>query len=125
MTAVGAIAEFEVYSTFPGFTDQQILSVEWTAEGIAGNFTWDFASENPSLGTLTGNSAKTTVNTTESVAATKQDAAKIYMVVAPGQHAGAIKVKTTEAEYTLTLAEALTLEPGSVTPIEVNLENTT
>ena len=125
MAAVGAIAEFEVYSTFPGFTDQQILSVEWTAEGLAGNFTWDFASENPSLGTLTGNSAKTTVNTTESVAATKQDAAKIYMVVAPGQHAGAIKVKTTEAEYTLTLAEALTLEPGSVTPIEVNLENTT
>ena len=125
MTAVAAIAEFEIYSTFPGFTDQQILSVEWTAEGLAGNFTWDFASENPSLGTLTGNSAKTTVNTTESVAATKQDAAKIYMVVAPGQHAGAIKVKTTEAEYTLTLAEALTLEPGSVTPIEVNLENTT
>lgn len=124
MTAVAAIAEFEIYSTFPGFTDQQILSVEWTAEGLAGNFTWDFASENPSLGTLTGNSAKTTVNTTESVAATKQDAAKIYMVVAPGQHAGAIKVKTTEAEYTLTLAEALTLEPGSVTPIEVNLENT-
>lgn len=125
MTAVAAIAEFEIYSTFPGFTDQQILSVEWTAEGLAGNFTWDFASENPSLGTLTGNSAKTTVNTTESVAATKQDAAKIYMVVAPGQHAGAIKVKTTEAEYTLTLAEALTLEPGSVTPIEINLENTT
>ena len=125
MTAVAAIAEFEIYSTFPGFTDQQILSVEWTAEGLAGNFTWDFASENPSLGTLTGNSAKTTINTTESVAATKQDAAKIYMVVAPGQHAGAIKVKTTKAEYTLTLAEALTLEAGKVTPIEVNLENTT
>lgn len=125
MTAVAAIAEFEIYSTFPGFTDQQILSVEWTAEGLAGNFTWDFASENPSLGTLTGNSAKTTVNTTESVAATKQDAAKIYMVVAPGQHAGAIKVKTTEAEYTLTLAEALTFEPGNVTPVEINLENTT
>ena len=125
MAAVGAIAEFEIYSTFPGFTDQHIISVEWTAEGIAGDFTWDFTAENQSLETLSGNSAKTTINTTESVAATKQDAAKIYMVVAPGQHTGAIKVTTTEAEYTLTLAEALTLEPGSVTPIEVNLENTT
>ena len=125
MTAVGAVAEFEIYSTFPGFESQEIVAVEWEAEGLAGDFTWDFASENPSLGTLTGNKAKTAVETTKAVAATKAEAAKIYMVVAPGQHTGTIKVTTVAGEYTLTLAEALTLEAGKVTPIEVNLENTT
>lgn len=125
MTAVGAVAEFEIYSTFPGFESQEIVAVEWEAEGLAGDFTWDFASENPSLGTLTGNKAKTAVETTKAVAATKAEAAKIYMVVAPGQHTGTVKVTTIAGEYTLTLAEALTLEAGKVTPIEVNLENTT
>ena len=125
MTAVGAVAEFEIYSTFPGFESQEIVAVEWEAEGLAGDFTWDFASENPSLGTLTGNKAKTAVETTKAVAATKAEAAKIYMVVAPGQHTGTVKVTTVAGEYTLTLAEALTLEAGKVTPIEVNLENTT
>ena len=123
MTAVGAVAEFEIYSTFPGFESQEIVAVEWEAEGLAGDFTWDFASENPSL-TLTGNKAKTAVETTTAVAATKAEAAKIYMVVAPGQHTGTVKVTTVAGEYTLTLAEALTLEAGKVTPIEVNLENT-
>ena len=125
MTAVGAVAEFEIYSTFPGFESQEIVAVEWEAEGLAGDFTWDFASENPSLGTLTGDKAKTAVETTKAVAATKAEAAKIYMVVAPGQHTGTVKVTTVAGEYTLTLAEALTLEAGKVTPIEVNLENTT
>ena len=125
MTAVGAVAEFEIYSTFPGFESQEIVAVEWEAEGLAGDFTWDFASENPSLGTLTGNKAKTAVETTKAVAATKAEAAKIYMVVAPGQHTGTVKVTTVAGEYTLTLAETLTLEAGKVTPIEVNLENTT
>lgn len=125
MTAVGAVAEFEIYSTFPGFESQEIVAVEWEAEGLTGDFTWDFASENPSLGTLTGNKAKTAVETTKTVAATKAEAAKIYMVVAPGQHTGTVKVTTVAGEYTLTLAEALTLEAGKVTPIEVNLENTT
>ena len=125
MTAVGAVAEFEIYSTFPGFESQEIVAVEWEAEGLAGDVTWDFASENPSLGTLTGNKAKTAVETTKAVAATKAEAAKIYMVVAPGQHTGTVKVTTVAGEYTLTLAEALTLEAGKVTPIEVNLENTT
>ena len=125
MTAVGAVAEFEIYSTFPGFESQEIVAVEWEAEGLAGDFTWDFASENPALGTLTGKKVTTAVVTDRAVAATKAEAAKIYMVVAPGQHTGTVKVTTVAGEYTLTLAEALTLEAGKVTPIEVNLENTT
>ena len=43
MTAVGAVAEFEIYSTFPGFESQEIVAVEWEAEGLSGDFTWDLA----------------------------------------------------------------------------------
>lgn len=123
MTAIGAIAQFEIYSTFPGFADQQIVSVELTAQsGIAGDFTWDFAAENPAIANLTATSAKTTVNTTANVAAAKADAAKVYMVLAPGEHAVTAKVTTTEGAYSK--AVTINAETGKITPVEINLEDT-
>ena len=123
MTAIGAIAQFEIYSTFPGFADQQIVSVELTAQsGIAGDFTWDFAAESPAIANLTATSVKTTVNTTASVAAAKADAAKVYMVLAPGEHTVTAKVTTTEGIYSKTVT--ISAEAAKITPVEINLEDT-
>ena len=130
MNNLAAVAEFNVYSAAAAGEKIQWVSFE-SETAVAGNFTFDLSSvaeDMPDALTLTGLAGKTVtvaVNSTVSVGASKDAAAKIYMVLAPGQHKGTVKVKTSSAVYTFPVETALAFKRAHVKPLGLNLATAT
>ena len=130
MNNLAAVAEFNVYSAAAAGEKIQWVSFE-SETAVAGNFTFDLSSvaeDMPDALTLTGLAGKTVtvaVNSTVSVGASKDAAAKIYMVLAPGQHKGTVKVKTSSAVYTFPVETALAFKRAHVKPLRLNLATAT
>lgn len=108
---LGSFVEFKVYSSYDTYREETIRSVEFNSnDAIAGGFTFNLPNVDPEdestlkLYYLNSTTVTTSINDAP-VPATKADAQKVYMVVAPGNHSGTITVTTDKATYTYTLPE--------------------
>ena len=129
---VGSLIEFDIFSPTGLYSSEKIESVQFTSSSaIAGNFNMDLtaisASDLSSL-EISGYSVKSvTTNVAEGSlsvgsATDKNNAQKVYMVVAPGNYTGTVVVNTNEAQYTYTIASALSFVRAGVRQLGLNLE---
>lgn len=133
---VGSIIEFDIFSPTGLYADETIESVQFTsANAIAGNFTMDLTAISESdLSTLDidGYSVKGVTTNIEGAlpvgsAKNKDNATKVYMVIAPGTYYGTIVLTTDVTKYTYTIAESnkITFDRSKIKKIGLNLESAT
>ena len=127
---LGAVIEFNVYSTNAAYQSEKVQSVKYEAgASIAGNFTFDLTAVNYSdKSTLAiegyeETSVVSALSTPAAVPAAKEDAVKVNMVVAPGSYAGKVTVQTDKASYTFELKSEKEYLRSAVKPLGVNLAN--
>lgn len=125
---LGSIVEFNIYSTTAAYQSEFIQSVTFNADNaVAGNFDFDLTSVNYSDESTLEISGfeETSVTMTPSdpvqVGTSKNEAAKINMVVAPGSHSGSIVVTTDKAVYTFPMTAAKEFSRSTVKPLGLNL----
>lgn len=125
---LGSIIEFNIYSTTAAYQSEFIQSVTFDADNaVAGEFNFDLTSVNYSDESTLEISGfeETSVTMTPSdpiqVGASKNEAAKINMVVAPGSHSGNIIVTTDKAVYTFPMTAAKEFSRSTVKPLGLNL----
>lgn len=125
MCNLGAIAEFVIYGA--EYSNEKILSLSFFADGgIGGGFSFNLSSVTNNatslqLPTLQETQIKTVLNTALKVGSTASNAAKIYMILAPGSHKGTITVTTDKSTYTYTPDFDIEFNRSKVRPIELNL----
>ena len=126
MCNLASVAEFNVYSA--EVAGKKIQSVSFESEtAIAGNFTTDLTAitdgmtSDRALEGLASTAVTVAVNSSAVVGADKENATKIYMVVAPGQHKGVVKVRTEDALYTFPVETAVNFQRAHVKPLGLNL----
>lgn len=125
---LGSVIEFNIYSTTPAYQSEFIQSVTFDADNaVAGEFNFDLTAVNYSDESTLEISGfeETSVTMTPSdpvqVGASKNEAAKINMVVAPGSHSGNIIVTTDKAVYTFPMTAAKEFSRSTVKPLGLNL----
>ena len=126
MCNLASVAEFNVYSAEAA--GKKIQSVSFESEtAIAGDFTTDLTAitdgmtSDRALEGLASTAVTVAVNSSAVVGADKENATKIYMVVAPGQHKGVVKVRTEDALYTFPVETAVNFQRAHVKPLGLNL----
>lgn len=124
MRNLGGVFQFNIFSSNAEYQTETIESVEFNANAaIAGSFVYDITQEE--LSAISG-LAETSITVDEqslAIAASKETASKVLMVVAPGTHNGSLVVTTDVAIYTLDFSSAKTIERSHVKPLNVNLAN--
>ena len=125
---LGAVIEFNVYSTTAEYQSDKIQSVSFVADqAIAGSFTYDLSKVNysdPATLTISGYEETTVVYTPSTpapVPAEKASATKIRMVVAPGSYTGEVVVTTDKATYTYNISESKEFGRSAIKPLGLNL----
>ena len=131
--SLGSVIEFDVFSPTGKYAGESIQKVTFTTSGtdyIAGNFSFDMtrvSSTNASalqIEGYTGQSVAVELDAALGISATNVDkdhAAKVYMVVAPGTHAGSLVVETDVAKYTYAIPSK-EFQRAAVRRFGVNLE---
>ncbi len=129
---LGAVIEFNVYSTNTDYLSEKVQSVTYDAgAALAGNFEFDLTSvnyANQNTLKISGYEATSVVSTLAEpvvVGSSKEDAAKVKMVVAPGSYAGTITVKTDKATYTYNIATPKEYTRSSLRPLGADLSKGT
>lgn len=128
---LGSVIEFNIYTETAEYASEVIKSVTFEADNaLAGDFTFDLTSvdyseaKRESTLAITGHEEKSvtsTLATPVTVPATKDAAAIVKMVVAPGSHAGNIVVTTDKATYTFPISTAKEFKRSVVKPLGLNL----
>ena len=125
MNNLGAIAEFNIYGS--DYTSETIQSVSFLSEAVAGSFVFDLTSvadeEDLVINGTDVALVKTNVSQALSVGVSKDAGAKVYMVLAPGEHKGVLTITTSAASYTYDLETAIQFNRSKVRPVNVNLAN--
>lgn len=125
MNNLGAIAEFNIYGS--DYTSETIQSVSFLSEAVAGSFVFDLTSvadeEDLVINGTDAALVKTNVSQALSVGVSKDAGAKVYMVLAPGEHKGVLTITTSAASYTYDLETAIQFNRSKVRPVNVNLAN--
>lgn len=125
MYNMAAVVEYQVYSTDAAHQSEKVVSVEFEAEGIAGEFSCNISNvdfETYNTPSLTGNSVVTTVKSPMNVG-TQEAKAKVYMVVGTGEWLGSVTVNTDVASYTFKMKKEVLFERAVVKPLGLNLAN--
>ena len=125
---LGAVIEFYVYSTNTDYLSEKVQSVTYDAgAALAGNFEFDLTSVNyadQNTLKISGYEATSVVSSLAEpvvVGTSKEKAAKVKMVVAPGSYAGTITVKTDKATYTYNIATPKEYTRSSLRPLGADL----
>ena len=124
MKNLGSVVEFNIFGA--DFTSEKIRSVRFVSQTrIAGSFTFDLTSVadagdmvHPALGL---SAARTSLDGSLSVGADGLSAAKVYMVVAPGEHKGTVEVYTDGAMYVFNMESAVAFNRSKVRPLNLDL----
>lgn len=128
---VGSIIEFDIFSPTGLYAGETIESVQFTSpNAIAGNFTMDLTAiseSDPSTLDIDGYSVKGVTTNIEGAlpvgtATNKDNATKVYMVIAPGDYTGTVVVNTNTAQYTYTISSAISFARAGVKRLGLNLE---
>ena len=126
---LGSVIDFQIFSSDETYAEETILSVKFAASSaIAGEFSKDITAvkfSDESTFAISGY-AETEVTTTVAnapvIGATRNDAANVYMVVAPGSGVtGSVVVTTNKAIYTYDMATAQTFKRAGLKSFGLNL----
>lgn len=128
MRNLASVVEFNIYSTKLAYTRERIVSVSVEAQaGVAGDFDYDITTVTgdyvDDLPSLVDKTVRTYVSTPKSFGTGKDKAAKVYMVLKPGELSGYVRVKTDAAEYVFSISKPITLVRSQAKPIGVDLNN--
>lgn len=125
---LAAMAEFRVFSSNASYRSETIQSVKFEADAaLAGPFTKDITAiiaEDESSLEISGfssNSVETLVASAPAISASRDDAAYIYMVLAPGSYSGTVTVVTDLARYHFTLNSPQTFKRSVIRGFDVDL----
>ena len=134
--AIASVIEFDIFSPNHTYVGEKIKSITFTTsednDYIAGGFTFDLtrvsktSASGLSIDINSEEKTSITVELTSDLAiandnVNKDNAAKVYMVVAPGSHAGALSVKTDKATYNYTIPERV-FSRAAVRRFGINME---
>lgn len=126
---LGSVIDFQVYSSSDTYAAETILSVKFTAATpIAGSFSKDITSvkfdteSTLAISGFSGTEVVTSVANAPAIGADRDNAAHVYMVVAPTSGVtGSVVVKTNKAEYTYSLSTAQTFKRAGLKSFGLNL----
>ncbi len=127
---LGAIVELQLYSSDEALRSEKIRSVTFESDTpLAGNFTFNLTTvadtEELPISGYESKTATTSIEEPAAIPATKDEAARIYLTIAPGTYMGQIVVKTDVTQYTFRLAEAMTFKRAAITGLPADLAETT
>ena len=126
---LGSVIDFQVYSTNNTYAAENVLSVKFDASAaIAGSFSKDITTvqsddeSSLAISGYSGTSVTTTVTNPTALGATRDNAAHIYMVVAPSTGiTGTVTLTTDKAIYTYNLSSAQTFKRAGLKSFGLNL----
>lgn len=123
---LGSIARFLVFSSNAALRTETVKSVRFDADkALAGAFNFDITAVDysaPATFAISGLSETSVMlKWTGSVAADKDAATALDMVVAPGSYSGSIVVTTDEATYTFALSAAKEFARSAAKPLGLDL----
>lgn len=122
---LGAVIQYNVFTSDASYSTEQIQSVTFTAESaIAGDFEVDLTSVSetsiPAPTGLKEHSVTSFLSTPDVAGSGKTDGLKVYQVVAPGTHSGTVTVTTDAATYSYPV-NSVTFNRASIKTLNVNL----
>ncbi len=137
---LGSIVEFNVFSSNREYLTESVQSIVFTTEPLgqavdyisgeayvdltqvdasdASTLELNFTNADASFNTVT-------VNQVAEVAAAKDEASAIYMVLAPGDHAGNIVINTDKASYFWSISSPMTFKRNGIKHFNMDLANAT
>ncbi len=123
---LGATVELQLYSSDEALRSESIASVTFESEtALAGDFSFDLTSVTiEDALKISGYESKVVTTSLEEPAvipATKDEAARIYLTIVPGQYTGHIVVKTDAAQYTFRLTKAINFERAAIMGLPADL----
>ncbi len=123
---LGAIVELQLYSSDETLRNEKIRSVTFESETpLAGDFSFDMKTmtvkEDLPISGYESKMATTVLEKPAVIPATKDEAARIYLTIAPGQYTGQIVVRTDVAKYTFRLAKTMTFERAVIKGLPADL----
>lgn len=128
MVNLGAVVEFNIYSSAADRQSDKVKSVTFEADSpIAGDFEFDLTSvDYADKTTLAISGYKETAVVASlpapvKVGTSKENAAKVSMVVAPGTYSGTLTVMTDQSKYTFQFSSAKEFVRSAVKPLAVDL----
>ena len=128
MVNLGAVVEFNIYSSSADRQSDKVKSVTFEADSpLAGDFEFDLTSVDYSdkttlaIGGYKENTVVATLSTPVKVGTSKEAAAKVSMVVAPGTYSGTLTVMTDQSKYTFQFSSAKEFVRSAVKPLAVDL----
>lgn len=125
---LGAVIQYNVYTSNPDYDAEKIQSVTFTAEtAIAGDFDVDLTAvsessiPSPSFNIYSSyNSVTSRLDYQEVPGSSKTDGIKVYQVVAPGTLSGTVTVTTDAATYSYPIAN-IAFNRSSIKTLNVDL----
>lgn len=130
---LASVAQIKIYNTNPDYSAEKISSVKFEADqAIAGDISGfnatavDYSNpETLSIGGYEETSVSYSLSTPTTVAATKDNATALNLVVAPGTYGGKIIVTTDKATYSYEVTEEkkLSFNRSVIKPISIDLKN--
>lgn len=130
---LASVAQIKIYNTNPDYSAEKISSVKFEADqAIAGDISGfnatavDYSNpETLSIGGYEETSVSYSLSTPTTVAATKDNATALNLVVAPGTYVGEIIVTTDKATYSYEVTEEkkLSFNRSVIKPISIDLKN--
>lgn len=126
---LGSLIDFRIYTTNSAYGTEKIEWIQFESTALSGNFSFtgaravDYSNKSSlSIPAVTGTTVKTAFASSTTVGDSKNNAVHAYMVVAPGEHAGTVTVKTDKAEYVYNVS-AKDYKRAVLKPLNVDLAN--
>ncbi len=123
---LGAIVELQLYSSNEALRSEKINLVTFESNTpLAGNFWFDLTTvtdkKELKISGYKSTMVETLLDEPAVIPATKDQAARIYLTIAPGQYTGNIYVKTDAARYTFRLNRVMTFERAVIMGLPADL----
>ena len=123
---LGAIIELQLYASDEAIRNEMIRSITFEADApLAGEFPFDLTAVT-AKGELTISGYESAVASTvleepAAIPSSRDNAARVYLTIAPGEYAGAIVVKTDRAHYTFKLSAPLDFQRAVIKGMPADL----
>lgn len=103
---LGAVAEFDVYSSNKSHVGEQVKSIVYKAEGVAGTFEMDLTEESTTIASLKTKYDQVAVTMNKFVVVSQENKERlVYLAMVPGKYNGVLVVNTNRAAYTFDAKE--------------------
>ena len=126
---LGSLIDFRIYTTNAAYNTETVEWIKFESTALCGDFTFtgaasvDYGDKSTlEIPAVTGTTVTTSFDTPTTVGGDKASAIHAYMVVAPGTHAGTVKVKTNVATYTYNVSSK-DFKRAALKPLNVDLNN--